>query len=71
MLLRSSFHLTKGVSCFRLVNPYVLPVLYIRRPGDDLEQIIRFEDDDPFFSEVGIRRHDYDLCSDERGNADL
>ncbi|KAG6903228.1 hypothetical protein C0995_002771 [Termitomyces sp. Mi166 len=35
-----------------LVNPYVQPVLYVRRPGDELEQAIRFPDDDPFFSEV-------------------
>jgi len=37
---------------FRLVNPYVQPVLYIRKPGDDNETTIRFADDDPFFSEV-------------------
>lgn len=37
---------------FRLVNPYVQPTLYIRRPGDDNEQTFRFPDDDPFFSEV-------------------
>lgn len=43
-----SFHLNDA----RLVNPYVQPVLYIRRPEDDLEQTIRFRDDDPFFSEV-------------------
>jgi predicted dehydrogenase len=36
----------------KLVNPYVQPVLYIRKPGDDNEQTIRFPDDDPFFSEV-------------------
>ncbi|KAF8894521.1 putative oxidoreductase C terminal-domain-containing protein [Infundibulicybe gibba] len=36
----------------KLVNPYVQPVLYIRKPGDDHEQTIRFPDDDPFFSEV-------------------
>lgn len=36
----------------RLVNPYVQPVLYIRKPGDDAEQVLRFPDDDPFFSEV-------------------
>ncbi|KAF8163246.1 putative oxidoreductase C terminal-domain-containing protein [Crassisporium funariophilum] len=36
----------------KLVNPYVLPVLYIRKPGDDNETTIRFADDDPFFSEV-------------------
>lgn len=37
---------------FRLVNPYVQPTLYIRKPGDDHEQTLRFPDDDPFFSEV-------------------
>jgi len=36
----------------KLVNPYVQPVLYVRRPGDDHEQTYRFPDDDPFFSEV-------------------
>ena len=36
----------------RLVNPYVQPILYIRRPGDDYEETHRFPDDDPFFSEV-------------------
>jgi len=35
-----------------LVNPYVLPVLYIRKPGDDKETCINFADDDPFFSEI-------------------
>src|SRR3981081_148363 len=36
----------------RLQDPYVLPVLYIRRPGNDTEDVHRFPDDDPFFSEV-------------------
>ena len=36
----------------RLVNPYVQPTLYVRAPGDDYEQVYRFENDDPFFSEV-------------------
>ncbi|KAF8959028.1 putative oxidoreductase C terminal-domain-containing protein [Flammula alnicola] len=36
----------------KLVNPYVSPVLYIRKPGDDNETTMRFGDDDPFFSEV-------------------
>jgi predicted dehydrogenase len=36
----------------KLVNPYVQPVLYVRKPGDDHEQTYRFPDDDPFFSEV-------------------
>jgi len=37
---------------FKLVNPYVQPVLYIRRPGSDLDETHRFPDDDPFFSEI-------------------
>lgn len=36
----------------RLVDPYVHPVLYVRKPGDDQEQIHRYADDDPFFSEI-------------------
>lgn len=36
----------------KLVNPYVSPVLYVRKPGDDNETTIRFHDDDPFFSEI-------------------
>jgi predicted dehydrogenase len=36
----------------RLVNPYVQPVLYVRRPGVDTEEMHTFPDDDPFFSEV-------------------
>ncbi|KAH7890859.1 putative oxidoreductase C terminal-domain-containing protein [Phlebopus sp. FC_14] len=36
----------------KLVNPYVQPVLYVRKPGDDHEQMYSFPDDDPFFSEA-------------------
>ncbi|WFD07116.1 hypothetical protein MVES1_002473 [Malassezia vespertilionis] len=36
----------------RLVDPYNNPVLYFRRPGDDHEEIVRYPNDDPFFSEV-------------------
>ena len=36
------------------MNPYVQPVLYIRRPGSDLEETHRFPDDDPFFSEISV-----------------
>ncbi|KAF8628459.1 hypothetical protein AX15_003971 [Amanita polypyramis BW_CC] len=36
----------------KLVNPYVLPVLYVRKPGDDHEHTYNFPDDDPFFSEI-------------------
>lgn len=38
----------------RLVNPYVEPVLHIRRPGSDLEETHNFSDDDPFFSEISV-----------------
>ncbi|CAL1704541.1 unnamed protein product [Somion occarium] len=38
----------------KLVNPYVQPVLYVRRPGSDLEESHRFPDDDPFFSEISV-----------------
>lgn len=51
------FHLVISqfyVSHDRLVNPYVQPVLYVRRPGNDTEEIHRFPDDDPFFSEVSV-----------------
>jgi len=39
---------------YRLVNPYVQPVLHIRRPGSDLEETYTFPDDDPFFSEISV-----------------
>jgi len=38
----------------KLVNPYVQPVLHIRRPGNDIEETYRFPDDDPFFSEISV-----------------
>ncbi|RPD66176.1 hypothetical protein L226DRAFT_455263 [Lentinus tigrinus ALCF2SS1-7] len=38
----------------KLVNPYVQPVLYIRKPGSDIEEMHRFPDDDPFFSEISV-----------------
>ncbi|PIL24030.1 hypothetical protein GSI_13781 [Ganoderma sinense ZZ0214-1] len=38
----------------KLVNPYVQPILYIRRPGSDIEEAHRFPDDDPFFSEISV-----------------
>lgn len=28
------------------------PVLYIRKPSSDNETVVRFADDDPFFSEI-------------------
>ncbi|KZS90060.1 hypothetical protein SISNIDRAFT_444355 [Sistotremastrum niveocremeum HHB9708] len=37
---------------FKLVNPYVKPTLYIRRPGNDIEEVYTFADDDPFYTEV-------------------
>jgi len=36
----------------KLVNPYVLPVLHVRKPGSDSEQTYNFPDDDPFYSEM-------------------
>lgn len=36
----------------RLVDPYNAPALYFRRPGDDHEEVVRYQNDDPFFSEV-------------------
>ena len=36
------------------MNPYVQPVLHIRRPGSDLEETYNFPDDDPFFSEISV-----------------
>lgn len=36
----------------RLVDPYNAPALYMRRPGDDHEEVVRYQNDDPFFSEV-------------------
>ncbi|KZT26254.1 hypothetical protein NEOLEDRAFT_1132286 [Neolentinus lepideus HHB14362 ss-1] len=45
----------------KLVNPYVQPVLYIRKPGDDDETVQRFPDDDPFFSEIS---HFIDVIED-------
>ncbi|KXN93209.1 hypothetical protein AN958_00133 [Leucoagaricus sp. SymC.cos] len=41
-----------SLTSIRLVNPYVQPVLYVRKPGDDHEQTTTFPDDDPFFSEI-------------------
>ncbi|TEB32993.1 hypothetical protein FA13DRAFT_1730727 [Coprinellus micaceus] len=37
---------------FKLVNPYVSPVLYIRQPGQETESKMAFPEDDPFFSEI-------------------
>ena len=36
------------------MNPYVQPMLYVRRPGSDAEEVHNFADDDPFFSEVSV-----------------
>ena len=36
------------------MNPYVQPILHIRRPGSDIEETYRFPDDDPFFSEISV-----------------
>ena len=47
-------HILTALSPHRLVNPYVQPILYIRRPGSDIEETHNFPDDDPFFSEVSV-----------------
>lgn len=36
----------------KLQDPYNNPTLLVRRPGDDHEEVHRFSEDDPFFSEV-------------------
>lgn len=36
----------------RLTDPYQNPVLYVRRPGTDLEERYNYTEDDPFFSEI-------------------
>ena len=36
----------------RLFDPYNNPTLYVRSPGDDHEEIIRYASDDPFYTEV-------------------
>lgn len=46
------FYLVTHLPYSRLVNPYVQPTLYVRAPGEDFEHVHRFENDDPFFSEV-------------------
>ncbi|EKM58691.1 uncharacterized protein PHACADRAFT_207478 [Phanerochaete carnosa HHB-10118-sp] len=38
----------------KLLNPYVQPVLHIRRPGSDAEEVHNFAEDDPYFSEVSV-----------------
>ncbi|QRW03533.1 hypothetical protein RhiLY_02532 [Ceratobasidium sp. AG-Ba] len=37
----------------RLSDPYGAPVLSVRRAGQDDEDVERYEDDDPFYSEAG------------------
>ncbi|KAF8587461.1 hypothetical protein K439DRAFT_1338061 [Ramaria rubella] len=36
----------------KLVDPYNSPVLYVRRPSIEHEEVYRFEEDDPFYSEL-------------------
>ncbi|KIJ22963.1 hypothetical protein M422DRAFT_196495 [Sphaerobolus stellatus SS14] len=36
----------------KLVDPYGSPTLYLRRPGIKEEETYKFEEDDPFFSEI-------------------
>ncbi|BFZ59386.1 hypothetical protein YB2330_000395 [Saitoella coloradoensis] len=37
----------------RLVDPYDVPMLYVRSPKDDREEQHHFTDDDPYFGEIG------------------
>ena len=55
----------------RLVNPYVQPVLYIRRPGSDSEETHRFPDDDPFFSEVSVLIDNIEDIEEDPENATI
>ncbi|KAF8595731.1 hypothetical protein BDV93DRAFT_573854 [Ceratobasidium sp. AG-I] len=36
----------------RLSDPYGIPTLHIRQPGQDYEEVTKYENDDPFYSEV-------------------
>lgn len=36
----------------KLIDPYNRPTLYVRRPGSDVEEVHKFHNDDPFFSEM-------------------
>ncbi|PVG00215.1 hypothetical protein CPB86DRAFT_773886 [Serendipita vermifera] len=36
----------------KLIDPYNTPILHIRRPGSDNDEVYKFDGDDPFFSEV-------------------
>lgn len=36
----------------KLIDPYNAPILHVRRPGSDLDEVYTFEQDDPFLSEV-------------------
>lgn len=66
----------KILNAHRLVNPYVQPVLHVRRPGDDAEQTYTFPDDDPFFSEISnfidiiedVEKHDGAILSSYEGD---
>ncbi|KAG8720603.1 hypothetical protein FRC08_018746 [Ceratobasidium sp. 394] len=36
----------------RVSDPYGVPMLHVRQTGQDYEEIERYPDDDPFYSEV-------------------
>ncbi|KAF8321646.1 hypothetical protein DL93DRAFT_2163246 [Clavulina sp. PMI_390] len=36
----------------KLIDPYNAPELRVRRPGEEIEMVYKFPDDDPFFSEA-------------------
>jgi hypothetical protein len=50
----------------KLIDPYNRPTLYVRRPGNDAEEIHTFHDDDAFFSEMSTF---IDMAS--KGTSDL
>lgn len=49
----------------KLSDPYNHPVLYVRRPGSDAEEVHEFNDDDPFYSEMSTFVDMYDKGSSE------
>jgi hypothetical protein len=61
----SDFPVADGYQ-LKLSDPYNHPVLYVRRPGSDSEEVHQFNDDDPFYSEMSTFIDMYDT-----GNSDV
>lgn len=55
----------------KLTDPYVNPVLWVRKPGDDNETKMNFPDDDPFFSEISNFIESIEQSSDEEEEAQI